>query len=858
MRGRARGVAPPGVAVARRSFGEGNDVEDVEITGVGAGSGQDGAADGAHVPTDPWRVLRRHQDRRRYLRILTLPRSGKDQPRRPGPGTGIARSDEPLLGPPASMTRTVTHTPRPQQVRHYLRHSCDLTVRGGPASAISAALATCGLAEHYVLRRVAGSSAGAVTAAAAAAAELGRGAPDPRRQAAGLTVVPGFAGLAEIVGWLAGQDVAGEAGGRSTGPRPAGDGWPEEHRLARLFQPGRSTRTAFRLGAALTRPGLRPRRRARAAAITCLAGMRPGARLAVLLLWLGSLVAEVGLVVALLRLSVPAALVIAVAVPMLVTFMLAALAGSAAAAALGLRRVLAGTAEPAGFGLVPGVLERPLPHRRADRRAGIPDPDGVPPLATWLADRLDDLAGVPPKDGGPGDLFADAGVPAGGERHEIRRPLTFGELWLGRVGPFSEDDVRRLRRAAQDGEHRVIDLALVSTDVSGGRPHTLPFPTGEASAAQGAHHWLFCRVCLEGALPTRVVDSMVSRSPAQETEGTCRRHREQTLHEVPEPWDFPVVAAVRMSMATPGLLSAVPLHTLEPDRSAPPVDVYGGSMPGGIAPSGTAQPGGTAQPSVVERLVPRTHWFCDGGITASVPVHVFDRHLPRWPTLCIDVEDPPGGAVEPGTDGSGGPGPWLSLPEQDAGPRARRWRPVGGAAGFLLGLVVAGSGWRDRLQTELPGFRGRVATVRRGAQDTGGIFLEQPAILRLALRGYHAGAGLVERFTGPDGDVPDQTQTDRYRWIRLRLALREYRRISLEIGARVPLYSDLASEYRVPADLTPWFDPPLTPGALDPAWPDAAAAITHLRALSAGGVLDWDTDDGAPPLHPDLRITPPY
>jgi hypothetical protein len=37
---------------------------------------------------------------------------------------------------------------------------------------------------------------------------------------------------------------------------------------------------------------------------------------------------------------------------------------------------------------------------------------------------------------------------------------------------------------------------------------------------------------------------------------------------------------------------------------------------------------------------------------------------------------------------------------------------------------------------------------------------------------------------------------------------------------------------------------------LAPAQPDALAALTHLRALTDGGVLDWDTDYGAPPRDP--------
>jgi hypothetical protein len=120
-------------------------------------------------------------------------------------------------------------------------------------------------------------------------------------------------------------------------------------------------------------------------------------------------------------------------------------------------------------------------------------------------------------------------------------------------------------------------------------------------------------------------------------------------------------------------------------------------------------------------------------------------------------------------------------------------------------------------------------------------------ILRLALRGHHAGRELRARLTGRDGDVAAQTGTDRYRWVRMRAVLRDVRETSLAVSARLPLYTDLAAGYRVPAAVAAWFTPPVEAGRRDPAWADAAAALTHLRALTDDGVLDWDTDYGAPP-----------
>lgn len=780
----------------------------------------DAAAGTPHdPPVDPWRVLRRQEDRRRYLRILAQPRPDDGRARRPGPAAGVARQEAPLLRAPASVARGATNLPDPEAVRRYLRHSCDLTVHGGAAAALAHPLAVCTLAEQYVLRRVGGVSAGAVVAAAAAAAELGRGAPDPDPAPTGAAVVPGFAGLAEVIGWLAGQDVAGQdartlsgAGGRGDGGgaqvllrgEVAVPGWPEQHRLARLVRPAPGARAALRLAVALAARPVRGRGRAVAAAVWGVAG--PAGRRVGLLAAVAVLVGWVGLLVALLRAGqVPGWAVAVVAVPLLLTFAAAGAACTVAACVAGWRAPPLG----GGGGLVAGVATRTggrrqeRRERRLDRLAGLPDPDGVPPLVEWVADRIDDLAGVP--------------RPA---RAADRYALTFGELWLGRLGARSAGDLDLLRRAAADPELRVVDLRLATTDLSAGRPHTVPFRPVTGSRAAGGS-WLFCHDCLVEVLPGRVVEQMILTSPGHAAAIDCPRHEGQTLHELPDPWDLPVVAAARMSAAAPGLLSAVPLVTVEP-----------------------AGAGGPRRA--------RVHLFADGALTGGFDVSAFDRLLPRWPTFALDLEPPAG------PDGDPAPAGWGMLPEQDGRPVHRDLHPTARPLDQALAALAAVTGWQDRVQADLPGLRGRVARVRGLPAGSGPtLLLGQADVLRLALRGHHAGAALVERFTGPDGGVAGQTGTDRYRWVRMRAALGQYRELSQEIGARLPLYSDLAAAYRVPAALGSWFTPPLPPGSPDPAWHDAAAAITHLRALSAGGVLDWDTGYGAPPVPPTLRIVPP-
>ncbi len=771
---------------------------------------------------DPWQILRRLQDPQLYRAMLTP--TEPDGARPPG-------RDHNLLRPPSEMTRTAVQHPDPDVVADYLAHSADLTLGGGLDSALTHPLAACALAEHYVFRRIGGSSAGAAAAALTAAAELGRtadalGRTEPEQAEPGSSVPPGFAGLAHLTGWLAGQDV---------------DGGAEQNRLARMVRPARTTRAAYRSLVALLLAPARGTARGWGAVLAGLfAAPTRAARSVTLVVWAGSLLAWLGLTVAFWRAIGLGAAVSGTAAVLASLALLGAFGAAAATATVvsylaGLRTLLADRAESEHFGLIPGV-DLPDMDRSArgmsgwlDRVSGVPDPNGVPALFTWLADRIDDLAGLG-RQAQAGNAFGDDDRPA----------LTFGELWLGRTGTPSAGDLAQLRRAASDPRLRTIDLMLTAADAAQHRPYSLPLATAERAEASGAGRFLFCRSCLVAVLPVRVVSQMVLSSPAQATESACPRHEGEPLHEVPDPWDFPVVAAVRLSLSPPGLLRAVPLYTLDVEPPAVLQDDYGQPIQSSTGPAGV--------------FVPRVQWFVDGGLTGGIAAQAFDTLLPRWPTFSIRLDDLPTSPLE---DGATRLAEWVGLPEQDAAPRARSWQRLRGPASFAGALIASATSWRDTAVTDLPGFRGRIAVVRRSHAEKGsGLFPDQNAVLALALRGYHAGLSLRQRFTGPDGDVTGQTQTDRYRWIRLRMALREYREMSLDIGARLPLYSDLAGTYRVPGALSSWFTPPLPPGTVDPAWPDAAATITHLRALSAGGVLDWDTDYGAPPVEMDLRIVP--
>jgi hypothetical protein len=752
------------------------------------------------LPAQAWETLHGYQDAARYL----------------APLDGRPDADHPLRAAPAVTRRSASGAPDADSVRTYLRHSCDLTLRGGAAAAVTYPLAACALAEHYLVRRVGGSGAAAASAAAVAAAEVGRTAVRNKGpgddSAPGMSgravsgdrlVPPGYAGLAQAVGWLAGDD-------RTTGPSGS--------RLARLLQPSRRMRGPFRLVCALlgAPSGGRGRARRSVAVLAALAAAPTGAaRAAVALVWAGVVLGWAGLTVALLRSPTVEPWVVAFATPaLLVTVVLAGLAATVLAGVLAVRDALTTDLAAEQFGLVPGVPVRdagPTPGGLAgtvDRLAGLPDPAGQPPLATWLGDLLDDLAGLPARRG----LLRDAGVELPGVDPADGRALTFGDLWLGRADRRDGDD-ELLRRAGADPELRVVDLRLVAGDVTWGRPVQLPPGPG----------WRFCVACLLGGVPARAVDQLAAASPASPGDPRCPVHGE-VLRAFPDAARVPVVVAVRLAAAPAGLLRAVPLYRVD---TAPDVEVRD--------PFGD-RTGGTEGNSHGEVL--STHWFCDAG--ADVDLTLFDAVLPRWPTFGLAVR----GGLDAPDDGDG---PWVDVTASAARPRPGPAVEVRGASDLAGAVLGAWSGARDRAAAARQGERGRLGIVRRGRGGGVGPFLDGPEVLRLALRGHHAGHELRAVFTGRDGDVAVQTGMDRHRWIRMRSALRSHRDVSLVVAARLPLYSDLAATYRVPADVAEWFTPPVPAGRVDPAWADAAAALTHLRALTTDGVLDWDTDYGTPP-----------
>src|SRR5262249_53266185 len=149
----------------------------------------------------------------------------------------------------------------------------------------------------------------------------------------------------------------------------------------------------------------------------------------------------------------------------------------------------------------------------------------------------------------------------------------------------------------------------------------------------------------------------------------------------------------------------------------------------------------------------------------------------------------------------------VRLPEQDDSASTEPWNKVDSMTGFLGAIFDTFLDWRDTMQSALPGFRGRIANVPfRPGEGGMNLFMKRETIELLALRGRDAGQQLRERFTSTEGGSQTQTQTDRYRWIRMRLAMRKYRELSYEAAASAPLYAE--QPYSIPAALGGWWGRP--------------------------------------------------
>lgn len=328
---------------------------------------------------------------------------------------------------------------------------------------------------------------------------------------------------------------------------------------------------------------------------------------------------------------------------------------------------------------------------------------GADALTPWLHATLQSLAGLDP-----------------------RRPLRFGDLWRGHAPP--PDYVAASARV--HARERDIDLRLMTTALSHGRPYS--FPLEDASFGFDLEE-------MRALFPPEIVDALMADSPGRFEDGPL-----QGRYRLPAMEDLPVLVAVRMSLAFPLLLSAVPLwrERVEPDPQ---------------------QRGRWRQ--LAERV-----WFSDGGICSNFPIHYFDALVPSRPTFGINLVDAE--FVPPAPHD---PVDFVWMPDHNGSGATSTVVAVEGKGlrSFLGAILTTMQDWSDSTQLAIPGYRDRIVAVRLRA-DEGGLNLRMaPALIRrVAARGEAAADLLLAHYAQRDPPAGVLTGWRNHRWVRYRVAMR--------------------------------------------------------------------------------------
>lgn len=532
---------------------------------------------------------------------------------------------------------------------------CDIVMEGGAASGVVYPRALYELSRRYRFQRIGGTSAGAVAAAFAAAAEYGR--RNAEQQSGGGNDA-GFDELAAVPAWFA-QRVDGGT------------------RLQWLFAPEREMRPAYELFMAfISTQGV-----VRVAGSLLWAGARffpwsffGGALLGVLI---GALAVHGAL-----QIAGPLGVLLAIA---------AAFLGLVVAAVFAVLLVVLSLG-------IDVVLKMPRHHFGVARAySRTPEKDPSPRVTNWMHGLIQKVAGKPSD-----------------------QPLTFGDL----------------ERCADIvvGNDQGIALRLMTTCLTHGRPYRMPFDDGEEVFYHDADE-------LALFFPPEVVDWM-KRHP------NPKARPYDGYHALPRAKDFPVVVAARMSMSFPFFFSSIPLYA--PDRTR--------------HPELSNRDEALSDPRL-ERC-----WFADGGICSNLPVHFFDRALPRWPTFALDLrefhrdlkarKDTGAGAVWIDHDFRDAAGRsimtewWSVLPHE--GGRVDGKLGIGAslarAKAFLGAVLDTMMNWRDNVQLRPIGSRDRVAHVSLDAEEGSfNLSMGPDQVAILAERGMQAGRKLREHFASGSG-----------------------------------------------------------------------------------------------------------
>ncbi|MGY0196784.1 hypothetical protein ACWA7J_17085 [Leptothrix sp. BB-4] len=380
-------------------------------------------------------------------------------------------------------------------------------------------------------------------------------------------------------------------------------------------------------------------------------------------------------------------------------------------------------------------LDAGLLKRHLGLCTGLGQPGSGKGLTDWLHDSIQWAAG----------------------RHSHETPMTFHDLAEAPEGglPPQADPAAPRRRS--------IDLRMVTTCLTHGRPCELPLADTEENAAL-----FFAREEWVDFFPKPVMDlldDICKPYPDTLADGEWMTSRglppgrPLTLLQMPRE-RMPLLVASRLSLSFPGIFATVPAWSLDREESCW-----------------------------------RRVRFSDGGICANFPIHLFDAAVPRWPTfgILLDLPDngsrPPPHAHSVRVEGAKYRGHvWLPRDPGEGAASLSRDLPEKGVLravfAFLALVLDAARLWHDHGLTRMAGVRDRVVRITL-AKGEGELDLRVTGqeITGLGERyGKTAAALLLGRFL-PQADGRPSPAWNEHRWMRWNLTATNLRTRIAGIGA---------------------------------------------------------------------------
>ena len=332
-----------------------------------------------------------------------------------------------------------------------------------------------------------------------------------------------------------------------------------------------------------------------------------------------------------------------------------------------------------------------------------------------------------------------------------KSPLTFEDLWHAPLWPggcrpqLDKNDIPI---------ERSINLEMVTTNVTQGRPYCLPLDKKEAKLFFNPDEW-------SRFFPVEILEPLCKASvpyKASPAIDSAKNIPINGLLELPC-GKLPIVVAARLSLSYPLLFSALPLYAIDSD------------------PLSTEKP----------RL--RSCRFSDGGLCSNFPIHFFDSALPRWPTFGLSLEERRSSSDNavwlPKTQNEGQTDSWNQLKDDD---NESFWTHTShkGTAGWEAGRMSAllsflslsfrsAKDWRDMTTIKMPHVRRRVVRLRLISREGEGqlnIAMPRAKILHMAKTyGTEAGKRLCDQYAPCNGSSQPRDAWQEHLWVRLQVLL---------------------------------------------------------------------------------------